>query len=460
MVGDRRNVASSALSQQRVSPVPFPTFRKFAARLLRWSLIGAFAALLLWGAVEFVFGPRVAVVLPERGEVVRSVVATGRVLAPYRVDIGAQVTGVVAEIPVAEGETVARDQVLIRLENREASANVRLAEATLAQAEARLKQIADVGVPVARETVAQAEANLVAAQAAFGRAEKLKATGFATQAQVDDARKARDVTVAQSRSAHLQLASNLPGGTERVSTEAAVAQAEASLAAARTKLAYTVIAAPAAGVLIARNVERGDVVQPGKVLMVLSPAGETQVVVQIDEKNMGLVATGQKALISADAYPDDRIAAELFYVNPAVDPQTATVQVKLRLPSPPAYLRQDMTVSVDIEVARKPDALLLPSTAVHDPLTPKAFVLVAEDGRAVRKPVRIGLRGDGRVEVTDGLGPDDRVIPVRARVSAGDRVRVASTDAVRRPVTPAGGTGQGTPGQGGAGRGGPRGGLF
>ena len=440
--------------------MPHSSIRSVFGRLTRWGLLAGLLGLVGWAATELLFGPRVAVVAPERGEVVRSIVATGRILAPYRVDIGAQITGVVAEIPVAEGQTVARDQPLIRLDDREATANVGLAEAALAQTRARLRQIEDVGLPVARQNVAQAEANLAAAQSAFARVEKLKETGFATQAQVDDARKARDVAVAQTRSAHLQLQSNQPGGTERVTAEAAVAQSEASLAAARTKLAYTAIAAPAAGVLIARNVERGDVVQPGKALMTLSPSGETQVVVQIDEKSLGLLAIGQNALVSADAYPDDRLPAELVYVNPAVDPQTATVQVKLRIPAPPAHLRQDMTVSVDIEVARKPDALLLPTTAVHDPLGARAWVLIVEDGRAVKRPVRVGLRGDGRVEITEGLAADDRVVPVRAGIAAGDRLRVRA-GSVTSPAGAAGRTPDPSPGQGaGAGRGGGMRGMF
>ncbi len=418
--------------------------RSLLVRLLRWSFLAALVAAAGWGAVQFVLGPRVAVVGVERGEVVRTIVATGRVLAPYRVDIGAQVTGVVADIPVAEGQSVTRDQVLIRLDDGEARAAVRLAEAALAQAAARLKQIDDVTLPTVRETVAQVEANLIAAQAAFTRVERLKQTGFATQAQVDDARKARDVAVAQSRSAHLQLASNALGGIERVMAEAAVAQAEATLSSARVKLAYTVIDAPAAGVLIARNVERGDVVQPGKTLMTLSPTGETQIVVQIDEKNLGLLAVGHKAMVSADAYADERFPAELVYVNPSIDPQTATVQVKLDVVAPPPYLRQDMTVSVDIEVARKADALVLPSAAVHDSLTQRPWVLVIDDGRATRRAVTIGLRGDGRLEIADGLGPEDAVIPVRAKVAAGDRVRaMAPTAAEAGQRKPGSGQGRG-----------------
>lgn len=391
-----------------------------------WGRIATAAVALValgWFARPLFFGPEITVVRPQRGEVVRTVVATGRVLAPYRVDIGSQVTGVVAEVPVAEGQTVKKDQPLVRLDDTEARTNVAAAAAALAQASARLRQISEVTLPVAKENLAQAEANVAAAQAAFDRAEKLKATGFATQAQIDDARKTLDVARAQRRSAKFQLDSNDAGGMDRVMAEAALRQSEAALATARTRLDYTKITAPADGVLIARSVEKGDVVQPGKALMTLSPAGETQIVVQIDEKSMALLAVGNPAFVSADAYPDQRFPAELFYINPSVDPQTATIQVKLRVPAPPAWIRQDMTMSVDVEVARKPDALVLPATAVRDSLTQKPWVLVAEGGRAVKKPIRIGLRGDGRLEILEGLSPTDAVVPARATVSVGGRLR-------------------------------------
>jgi HlyD family secretion protein len=416
------------------SPADAPPRR---SRLRMPAIVALVLLAAAWSGRGLILGPEVSVVHPIRGEVVRSVVATGRVLAPYRVDIGSQITGVVADIPVDEGQTVKRDQVLIVLEDAEARANVAAAEAALAQARAKLKQISEVTFPVARENLAQADATVVNAAAAHERVEKLKAGGFATQAQVDDARKTRDVARAQQRAARFQVETTDVGGTERVMAEAALRQADANLENARTKLAYTVIDSPADGVLIARNVERGDVVQPGRALMTLSPSGETQIVVSIDEKSMALLAPGEKAFASADAYPDQRFPAELFYVNPSVDPQTASIQVKLRVPAPPAWIRQDMTVSVDIEVARKADALVLPDSAVHDPLTSKPWVLVAEGGRAARKPVRIGLRGDGRVEITEGLAAGDAVVPVRAALGAGERLRpVEPAPAARTGAAP------------------------
>ena len=90
---------------------------------------------------------------------------------------------------------------------------------------------------------------------------------------------------------------------------------QASAQAARARTSYAAVKAPVAGTLIARNVEVGDVVQPGKVLMTLSPQGRTQLVVAIDEKNLALLVLGQQALVSADAYPAQRFAATLAWLD-------------------------------------------------------------------------------------------------------------------------------------------------
>jgi len=166
------------------------------------------------------------------------------------------------------------------------------------------------------------------------------------------------------------------------------------------------------------------VVQPGKELMALAPAGETQIVVQIDEKNLGLLAVGQKAIASADAYPAQRFAAEVVYINPGVDPLRGAVEVKFRVPEPPAFLRQDMTVSVDTEVARRSDTIVVPSDAVRDASGAHPWVLAVRGLRAARLPVKLGLRGDGRVEVLEGVEPGDNLIPAsNALVKPGQRVR-------------------------------------
>jgi HlyD family secretion protein len=359
-----------------------------------------------------------------RRDIVQSVVAAGRVARPHRVDIGAQIVGLVNEIPVAEGSHVAAGQALIVLDATESVALVRQAETAVAQAEARLRQLRELQLPVARESLRQAEANLANARAQYQRQQKLKDSGFVGDAALDDVRRNVEVAQTQVETARKQVQTAQPSGSDVALARTALEQAQASLQAARARLQYCIIAAPVAGTLIARDVERGDVVQPGKVLMVLSPAGETQLVLQLDERNLALVRVGQKALASADAYPKERFDAEVVYINPAVDAQRGTVEVKLRVPEPPAYLRDDMTVSVDIEIARRAAALTLAAEAVRDAAGREAWVLAVRDGRARRQGVKLGLRGEGSVEILAGLAEGELVLAGQdATLADGRRVR-------------------------------------
>ena len=368
-------------------------------------------------------GPVTVPVPVARGTLLRSVVATGRVTTPYRVAIGSQVTGTVADIPVREGQQVARGQVLIRLGASELQAALAQAQSSVIQAETQLRHLNDVTLPVAIRTLAQAEATLLNAQRQFSRSEQLQAGGFATRAALDELRVARDVAEAQMEAARIQLASSQPGGTDEVLAQSVLTQARASRQAAQSRLEYATIAAPVAGTLIARSVERGDVVQANTPLMTLSPAAAPQLVVQIDERNLGLIALGQAALASADAYPQARFAAQVAYINPSVDPQRAAVEVKLDVTEPPATLREDMTVSVDITVAERAGVLILPLSAIHDPAG-EAWVLRVEGGHARRVPVRLGLRGARAAEILAGLSEGELVLPATAGIAAGDRVRM------------------------------------
>ena len=387
----------------------------------------AMVAVVLLAAVlgpRLVLGPEVTVAVVEQRDLVRTVVASGRVETPHRVDIGTQIVGKVAQVPVAEGQSVAAAQPLILLDDSELRAAATQADVAVVQAQARLRQMTEVQTPVAEQAMRQAQVNLDNARTQLQRQQDLFRQGFIGQAALDDARKAVDLADAQARSANELLRTLHAGGSDRALAEAALAQARAVADEVRARLRYATIRAPVAGVLINRDVEPGDVVQPGKVLMVLSPAGETQLVVQIDEKNLGLIALGQSAWASADAFADKRFAAELVYINPGVDAQRGSVEVKLRVPSPPQYLRQDMTVSVDIEVARRERAVLVPTDAVRDAGGAQPWVLVVEEGRARKRPITLGLRGTGVVEVTRGLRAGEQVVPVAAdAVSDGARLR-------------------------------------
>lgn len=358
-----------------------------------------------------------------RGGLVQTVVASGHTETPFRVEIASQITGTVQDVLVREGEEVRQGERLIVIEASELQAAVVQTEGAVAQAEARVRQLRELTKPAADQTLMQAQANLLNAQAAFDRAAKLAESGYGTRVTLDDARKNLDVALTQVRTAELQVFTSSPVGSDYVMAETQLSQARANLNTAHARLAYATIAAPRDGVLITRNVERGMVVQPGKALMVLAPAGGTQIVLQIDEKNLGMLTLGQTALASADAYRDKRFPATLSYINPSVDISRASVQVKLDVPEPPDYLRQDMTVSVDIEIARRDSAIVVPSRAVHEPGNGAPWVLMADRGRARLQQVKLGLRGTGQYEVLEGLQPGDLVIPSTAGVRAGQRIR-------------------------------------
>jgi len=386
-----------------------------------------------WLGTRFLLGPSVDATVVVRRDFVQSVVASGHVEAPHRVNIGVQVTGVVKRVPVAEGQHVRAGQVLIELDSAEWSAALAQAEAAVSQARARLRQLREVQAPVAAQTVRQAEINLDNARAQLRRNTDLFRQGFVGQASLDELRKVVDLAESQLRANRSQFESAREGGSDHAMAETALAQAMAGAAVARSRLVYATVAAPVEGTLIDRAVEPGDVVQPGKALMVLSPAGKTQLVVQIDEKNLQMLAPGQKAIASADAYPGQRMLAELVYINPGVDVQRGSVEVKLDVPQAPAYLRQDMTVSVDIQVAQRQQAVLVPTDALHDADLASAWVLKVEGRHARRQPVRLGLRASGFAEVLDGLRPGDLVLPAKAPgVADGSRLRAI---AVQPPDT-------------------------
>jgi HlyD family secretion protein len=379
--------------------------------------------LAFWFGLSWWMGPKTPVVAVVQRDFVQTVVASGRIESPHRVELGVQITGTVKAVPVNEGQTVTAAQPLIELEDAELAANAKQAESAVVQARAKLRQVREVQAPLAEQAVQQAHINQDAASRSLQRTQELFSKGFIGQAALDESTRAEQVMRSQLTSAQQQLQSARDGGSDRSVAESALSQALAGAELARAKLGYSKVLAPMAGTLIARNVEPGDTVQPGKVLMVLSPQGETQLVVQIDEKHLKLLALGQTAWVSTDAYPDQRFTATLIYINPGVDAQRGSVAVKLRIPEPPAYLQEDMTVSVDIAVAKRSHAVLVPTEAVHNVDTHDPWVMKVHRGQALRTPIRLGLTSQGMCEVLDGLIAGDQVL-ANASLTVNDKARV------------------------------------
>ncbi len=407
--------------------------KKAAPRSLRSWLLIALGVLLVLAALLYlsrnlILGTPTKVYAATSSELVQTVVASGRVISPQRVTVALQASGRVLRVAVAEGQTVERGQLLIELDNSDARASLAQARAATAQAQARVRQLRELSQPVAAQALAQAQATALQARKALARNRDLVAQGFISQAALDDAQRAVDVADSQVASARAQAASNTPSGSDAALAQAALAQAMAGQQLASVKLAQGQVLAPSAGVLISRDVEVGDIVQPGEALMVLAAAGQTQVLVQIDEKNLSKIALGQKALGSADAFPSQRFDAVVSFINPGVDAARGSVEVKLNVTQPPAYLRQDMTVSIDIETARRTATVVIPTSSLEDAATEQPWVLVVRDKRVVKQFVTLGLRGDTRVEVLTGITAGEGVVPAsKTGVKAGQRVRATVT---------------------------------
>ncbi len=368
-------------------------------------------------------GTPVQLVPVARTGIVQSVVATGRLNAPARMDIGAEVTATVLEVRVREGDRVKAGDVLLRLSDAEARAALQQARAALLEARGRATQQATVAAPVASQAVVQAEAAFTSAEREHQRARDLVAQGFFSQQKLDDARRALDTARSALQSARVQSQANQPSGVERVLAASRVDQAAAAVGMAEARLARLAITSPVDAIVLTRTVEPGSMAQPGHVLLTLAAQGGIRIDANVDEKNLRLLTPGMAARAVADAYPGQSFDARLSYIAPAVDPQRGTVEVRLAVPKPPVFLRPDMTVSVELVGGTKAQALVLPSGAVHDADREAPWVLALQGGRAVRVPIKLGLRGIGSVEIVAGLKEGDEVIPQTEKAVAGDRVR-------------------------------------
>lgn len=379
-------------------------------------------ALVLIAAVLLVYRLRpaeVQVVEMQRATLQRTLQFSARVATTSRVDVGSTITGRVATVSVREGELVRQDQVLLQLEADELHTALAQAQAHARQARAQLAGLRASGRTTAQARLEQAGATLRTAERELARTDQLIAQGFISVARLDEARRAVTVARAERDSARAQLQALGDGGAELAQAQAQVAQAQAAMDTSQARLAQTTVRAPADGRVLLRNVEPGQIVQPGAALLSLALAGPTQLVAQVDERFLDQLEVGQRASVVADAFAAQPFAATVRSIAPAVDAQRGSVEVKLAPEqAPPAFLREDMTLSVEVLTGERADALALPLSTLRD----DSAVWVLAEGRVQARPVRLGLRTLDAAEVLDGLSEGDQVL-VGSGAAPGQRAR-------------------------------------
>lgn len=336
----------------------------------------------------------------EARPLVQRVVASGEVSSQSLAQVGSEITGVVARRAVREGDAVRAGDLLLALRDDEQQARLR-------EAEAALRQLQDSDRPQAAAALREAQSALNQAERELARRETLQARGLLAVEALEQARQARIRAREALNRARLDAAALAAGASQ----EQLLRQ---RLEAARAALAKTRIHAQHDGIVQTRSVEPGDLVQPGRVLLEIARTDSREILLPLDEKNLAPLALGQHARVIADAYPERALQARVAFIAPAVDPARGTLDVHLELLEPADFLRQGMTVSVEIRTAERERALVLPHDALRQRDGERARVLVLDTGRVAEREVRLGLRGSALSEVLDGLQDGAQVLAVDA----------------------------------------------
>ena len=347
---------------------------------------------------------------------VQTVVATGQVVTVSRTQVGSEVTGVVLERLVQEGDRVAQGDLLLVLRSDDVAAQVR-------QAETALTELATSTRPQAEVALANAQVQLTQARGNVERRRQLAAISAISTEEMAQAEQAESQAKNNLEAARLKAAALQEGGVEETLLKERVAALQA-------QFNKTEVRSQVAGTVLTRDVETGDLIQPGQTLFTIAVDGSTEIRVPLDERNLSKLALQQSAMAITDAYPDQPFPAYINFIAPSVDPQRGTVEVRLTVNPVPEFLRQDMTVSVNIETDRRAQALVLPNDALGSVQGDDAVVVLLRDGKIQRQKVTLGLRGLAMSEVIAGLSIGDEVlVDAATSLADGSRVRIESQKA-------------------------------
>lgn len=416
--------------------------------------LGAFVVLLV--VVAVVKGgsrtlPQVSTEEIARRSIVERVSASGKIQPEVEVKITAEVNGQITELPVKEGDVVAKGNLLVQL-------NPDIYDAALLRAEAGLNS-AKSNLASARAQVAQGEANQLAAEKAFQRAEALLAQKVISQAEYD-----------QTEASYLTANANLTSANESVrSAEYAIRSGEASLQEAKDNLSRTTLRAPQAGVVTALVKEIGESVQgngftAGEVIMNVSDLSTMEVNVEVNESDIVRIHLGNEAEIEVDAYLGETFQGMVTEIgNTALNAgmngfnmdQVTNFSVKVRL-NRDSYdhltqgnddtpFRPGMSATVDILTARDTNVLSAPIQAVtsreagfgsdeeegadNKNAEAELGVFVLEDGKVQWTPVETDIQDSRYVAITGELDAGTTVVTgpydvVSRSLKQGDEVEV------------------------------------
>lgn len=376
--------------------------------------IGAYGLVTLRGASAEIDPARIAVV--ERGTMVRSVVATGKVEPITKVEIKSKANGLINVLHVDVDTVVNEGDVLVELDKeqlmaalRGAQANLEAARASLEGAEAQLKK-----------NIVEAEGpDAEFARRAYLRAQSLFEQKLIAQSALDDAHSAVDVAENRKRAAQSQLAISQAKVSE---SRAQVAQAKAAADRAAEDVANATIRAPIRGTVLTRDVELGSPVSSilnlganATLVMTLGNIDQVFVRGKVDEADIGHVRLGQPARIHVETFKDKTFNGKVTQISPmGVEKDNVTnFEVKVSIDNPGRELKANMTANAEIVLEELANSIIIPEAAVTYDSQKRAFVDLAAPGTKTgrrKTAVKLGVGNGTKIQVLDGLKPGDKVI--------------------------------------------------
>ena len=352
----------------------------------------------------------------ERGTMVRSVVATGKVEPITKVEIKSKANGIVKALRVDVDTLINEGDVLVELDKEQLLATLRGAEANLQAARASVEG-----------AEAQLKKNLVEAEGpdvefarrAYERAKALSAQNLLAQSVLDDAHSAVDVAENRKRAAQSQLAVSQAKVAE---ARAQVEQAKAAADRAAEDVANATIRSPIHGTVLTRDVEMGSPVSSilnlganATLVMTLGDIEEVFVRGKVNEADIGAVRLGQPARIRVETFKDRTFNGRVTQISPmGLEKDNVTnFEVRVSIDNPGKELKANMTANAEIVLEERANVLIVPEVAITYDAQKQAFVDLrapgAKTGRK-RTPVKLGVGNGGKIQITDGLKEGDKVV--------------------------------------------------
>lgn len=352
----------------------------------------------------------------ERGDIARSVVATGKIQPRSKVEVKSKASGIVKRLLVDYGDWVKQGQILADLDKEELQARVREASATLQAAQAT-EQAAQASLE--RNKVEAEGPDLPFLKAAADRARKLHSEGLIARAVLEDAEKAYQLALNRQMTALRNLSVTR---AEVARAKAQVAQAQAALERASEDLRNSTIMSPMDGLVLSRNVEVGDAVSSILVLgsqatliMTLGDVSDVYVLGKVDQADIGRVYLGQRARIVVESFKEKRFEGQVTKISPlgVEKDNVTTFEVRVSIRNPGGELKANMSANAEIILEEKKSVLLLPESAVIYDRERKASVEIpdpaSQKGRR-KLPVALGISNGIKTELVSGLKEGQKVI--------------------------------------------------